>query len=166
MNMQNRKGISVKPLSQMGVFVSICVFLVLIIKSAIFGFSWAAIAWLLFILVYWCLCYIFIKKRPNEKLLKFSTIGFLIISVITLVDLALFDKNARPKMHAFEGAASDSVEVEEEFVVDETPDITIVQQDTTKVDSVRMDTTTSVAPAVQEPVEDMGDDGDTDSEVY
>lgn len=163
--MQNCKDNLVKPFSQMGIFVSICVFLVLVVKSAIFGFSWAAIVWLLFILVYWCLCYVFIKKRPSEKLLRFSTIGFLIVSVITFVSLALFDQNARPKMHAFEGAASDSVEVEDEFVVDETPDITVVQQDTTKVDSTRVDTA-SVAPVVHEPSEDVDAEDDAEGDVY
>lgn len=159
--MQNSKENSNRAFNQMGMFVSICVFLVLLIKSAIFGFSWASIVWLLIVLVYWCLCAFFTYKKPDEKCLKWSTLGFLTASLVVFVGLTMFDKNARPKMHAFEGVGVDSVEEDTEFVVDETPDISVYTPDTTVVDTIRVDTLTA-SPAAEEP--DMVDTDDVEEE--
>lgn len=64
----------------------------------------------------------------------------------------MFDQNARPKMHAFEGVGNDSIEEDSGFVVDETPDIVVYTPDTTAVDTVRTDTV-SASPVSEEQAE-------------
>lgn len=150
--MRNNKSNSKRAFFQMGMLVSVCVFLVLIIKSAIFGFSWASIVWLLFVLAFWCLSYYFTYKKPDDKAIRLSTIGFLTASLVVFVGLALFDQNARPKMHAFEGAGADSIAEEDTFVIDETPDIVVYQQDTVAADTVKADTSYSAPATEEEPV--------------
>ena len=138
----------------MGMLVSICVFLVLLIKSAIFGFSWASIVWLLFVLAYWCFSFYFTYKKPDDKAIRISTIVFLVASLVVFVGLTMFDKNARPKMHAFEGAGSDSIVEEDTFVIDETPDIVVYQKDTVAPDTVKVDTSYSAPAESSVPVEE------------
>lgn len=159
-DMQKGKDKSKRSFFQMGMLVSICVFLVLMIKSAIFGFSWASIVWLLFIVAYWCLSYYFIYKKPDGKSLNISTTAFLVASLLTFVALTMFDKNARPKMHAFEGAGADSIAEEDTFVIDETPDIVVYQKDTIAADTLKADTSYSAPEESAAPTEETAEDED------
>ena len=143
MYMQNQDDKSRRPFQDMGIFLSVCIFIIMTIRCAMFGFSWASIVWLVMVLVYWCYSYVFMK-HGKDKMLVWGTSVFILSSLLVLVSIVFFDKNARPKMQAFEGAAVDSV-TEEEFIVDETPDIIVMEKkDTVVSDSSRTDSSANV----------------------
>jgi hypothetical protein len=163
--MQNQDEKSRSPFVDMGLLVSVCVFIVMLIKSAIFGFSWASIVWLISVLVYWCVLYVYTKHRVT-KMKVYGTVVFLAVSAVIFCSVIFFDKNARPKMHAFEGAGIDSANVQEEFVVDETPEIAVtvqkdtVARDTARIDSVHAAISTAVSEETPVPDEVSGDDAE------
>ncbi|MCR5313998.1 MAG: hypothetical protein K6E54_10260 [Bacteroidaceae bacterium] len=152
--MQNQDKKSRNSFVDTGLLISICVFIIMLIKSGLFGFSWASIFWILAVIVYWFLVYMS-KKHDNRKFQNIATICFLTISVFVFASIMFFDKNARPKMHAFEGAAIDTVAEEEEFIVDETPDISVVETpDTTEtIDTIMAD---SVGGVLKIEIENEG----------
>lgn len=104
------------PYSDLGLIVAVAAFIIMILKSLIFDFSWGAIAWILITIGYFVLSY---RYDSHSHIVKRATTFYLALSVIVFVSVILFDKNARPKIHAFEGAATDSVEEEEMFVADD-----------------------------------------------
>jgi len=150
--MQNKEDKQRNSLQDMGLLISIGVFIIMLIKSALFGFSWVSIVWLVLVLAYWCLIYFFTKKTPNPVMIKNGTIGFLCVSAFLLIGATFFDQNARPKMHAFEGAANDSIAEEDSFIIDETPDITVVAQpDTIVSDSLHTDSLSAAPESADVP---------------
>ena len=101
----------------LGLVVAVCVFVCVLVKSLLFGFTWVGIIWLILSCAYF---YIVWRCSSAGKLVKFATTLFLVFSVLALVGLLLFDKNARPEMHPFEGTGDtikDVTMVEEEPIV-------------------------------------------------
>lgn len=140
------------PYADLGLVIAVAVFIVVLIKCLIFGLSWASIACFLITIAYFVISAI---RKSDDKVVKHSTTAYLLAMLLLVVSLVLFDKNARPKMHAFEGAAVDSVQEEEFVVEDKEIPIEIVQPDTAAVDTLLQDTTTLMDETESaEPTED------------
>ena len=140
------------PYADLGLVIAVAVFIVVLIKCLIFGLSWASIACFLITIAYFVISAI---RKSDDKVVKHSTTAYLLAMLLLVVSLVLFDKNARPKMHAFEGAAVDSVQEEEFVVEDKEIPIEIVQPDTAEVDTLLQDTTTLMDETESaEPIED------------
>lgn len=105
------------PYSDLGLVVAISIFICILVKSFLFGFTWIGIIWLLLSCAYFYVSW----RGPSEgKVVKHATTIFLVLSAVALIGILLFDKNARPEMHAFEGTGDtiqDAVIVEEEPIV-------------------------------------------------
>lgn len=104
-----------EPYSDLGLIVAVAAFIIMIVKSLLFDLSWSAIVWTCITVGYFVISY---KYTSDSKTVKRATTAYLVLSVIALVSLVVFDKNARPKIHAFEGAATDTI-VEEEFIIED-----------------------------------------------
>ncbi len=101
----------------LGLVVAVCVFVCVLVKSLLFGFTWVGIIWLILSCAYF---YIVWRYSSTGKLVKLATTLFLVFSVLAFVGILLFDKNARPEMHPFEGTGDtikDVSVVEEEPIV-------------------------------------------------
>ena len=105
------------PYSDFGLVGAISIFICILVKSFLFGFTWVGIIWILLSCAYfyvsWC-------EPSDSKVVKHATTLFLVLSAVALIGILLFDKNARPEMHAFEGTGDtiqDAVIVEEEPIV-------------------------------------------------
>lgn len=106
------------PYSDLGLIVAVAAFIIMIVRSLIFSFSWGAIAWILITIGYFVLSY---RYDSFSTIVKRATTFYLSLSLLVFVSVILFDKNARPKIHAFEGAATDTIEEEEVFIADDEP---------------------------------------------
>lgn len=84
----------------LGLVVAVSVFICVLVKSMLFGFTWVGIIWLILSCAYF---YVAWRCASVVKLVKFATTLFLVLSALALAGLLLFDKNARPEMHPFEG---------------------------------------------------------------
>lgn len=104
------------PYSDLGLIVAVAAFIIMIVRSLIFSFSWGAITWIVITIAYFVLSY---RYDSFSTVVKRATTFYLSLSIIVLLSVVLFDKNARPKIHAFEGAATDTVEEEEVFIADD-----------------------------------------------
>ena len=105
------------PYSDLGLVVAISIFICILVKSFLFGFTWIGIIWLLLSCAYF---YVSWREPSDSKVVKHTTTIFLVLSAVALIGILLFDKNARPEMHAFEGTGDtiqDAVIVEEEPIV-------------------------------------------------
>lgn len=103
--------------SDLGLVVAISIFICILVKSFLFGFTWVGIIWMLLSCVYF---YVSWRRPSDSKVVKHATTLFLVLSAVALIGILLFDKNARPEMHAFEGTGDtiqDAVIVEEEPIV-------------------------------------------------
>lgn len=103
--------------SDLGLVVAISIFICILVKSFLFGFTWIGIIWMLLSCVYF---YISWREPSDSEVVKHATTLFLVLSTFALIGILLFDKNARPEMHAFEGTGDtiqDAVIVEEEPIV-------------------------------------------------
>lgn len=121
------------PYSDLGLIVAVAAFIIMVLKSLIFDFSWGAIAWILITMGYFVLSY---RYDSYSRIIRRATTFYLLLSAVVLVSVVLFDKNARPKIHAFEGAASDSIEEEEIFVADDEEYYAPAPVDTLDADSL------------------------------
>ena len=94
--------------------VSVSIFICILVKSFLFGFTWIGILWMLISCAYFYLSW---REPSDSKLLKHSTTSYLVLSAVFLIGVLMFDKNARPEMHAFEGTGDtiqDAAVVEQE----------------------------------------------------
>ena len=94
--------------------VSVSIFICILVKSSLFGFTWIGILWMLISCAYFYLSW---REPSDSKLLKHSTTSYLVLSAVFLIGVLMFDKNARPEMHAFEGTGDtiqDAAIVEQE----------------------------------------------------
>ena len=100
--------------SDLGLMVSVSIFICILVKSSLFGFTWIGILWMLISCAYFYLSW---REPSDSKLLKHSTTSYLVLSAVFLIGVLMFDKNARPEMHAFEGTGDtiqDAAIVEQE----------------------------------------------------
>ena len=103
--------------SDLGLVVAISIFICILVKSFLFGFTWVGIIWMLLSCVYF---YVSWRSPSDSQVVKHATTLFLVLSAVALIGILLFDKNARPEMHAFEGTGDtiqDAAIVEEEPIV-------------------------------------------------
>lgn len=124
--------------SDLGLVVAISIFICILVKSFLFGFTWIGIIWMLLSCVYF---YISWREPSDSKVVKHATTLFLVLSTVALIGILLFDKNARPEMHAFEGTGDtiqDAVIVEEEPIV---PIYVMEPEDTLVSDTLLADET-------------------------
>lgn len=124
--------------SDLGLVVAISFFICILVKSFLFGFTWIGIIWMLLSCVYF---YISWREPSDSKVVKHATTLFLVLSTVALIGILLFDKNARPEMHAFEGTGDtiqDAVIVEEEPIV---PIYVMEPEDTLVSDTLLADET-------------------------
>ena len=128
--------------SDLGLMVALGVFICILIKSMLFGFTWVGIIWLLLTCAYF---YVSWRYASQSRVVHRSTTGFLILSVVAITGILLFDRNTRPIMHAFAGTGDTIVDpvVEDENPVVPMADLLPVDTlsaDTLAADSIRMDT--------------------------
>ena len=124
--------------SDLGLVVAISIFICILVKSFLFGFTWIGIIWMLLSGVYF---YISWREPSDSEVVKHATTLFLVLSTVALIGILLFDKNARPEMHAFEGTGDtiqDAVIVEEEPIV---PIYVMEPEDTLVSDTLLADET-------------------------
>lgn len=124
--------------SDLGLVVAISIFICILVKSFLFGFTWIGIIWMLLSCVYF---YVSWREPSDSKVVKHATTLFLVLSTVALIGILLFDKNARPEMHAFEGTGDtiqDAVIVEEEPIV---PIYVMEPEDTLVSDTLLADET-------------------------
>lgn len=122
--------------------VAIGIFICILIKSMMFGFTWVGIVWLLLSCVYF---YVSWRYASSSRVVRHSTTGFLFLSVVAIMGILLFDRNTRPVMHAFEGTGDTIADL---VVMDEDPvmpmaaimSVDTLEADTLAADSVSMDT--------------------------
>lgn len=103
--------------SDLGLVVAISIFICIFVKSLLFGFTWIGILWMLISCAYF---YVSWREPSDSKAVKHSTTFYLAISAVFFVGVLMFDKNALPEMHAFEGTGDtiqDAAVVEEEPIV-------------------------------------------------
>jgi hypothetical protein len=86
--------------ADMGLVVATSVFICILVKCFLFGITWVSIFWMTLACVYF---YVSWRYPSDSKLVKHSTTIFFVLSAIAIAGVAMFDKNARPVMHAFEG---------------------------------------------------------------
>jgi hypothetical protein len=123
--------------SDLGLTVAVCVFICILIKSMLFGFTWVGIVWLLLTCAYF---YVSWRHASDSLVVRHSTTGFLVLSVVAITGILLFDHNTRPIMHAFAGTGDTIVDP---VVVDEAPVVSmadIAVDDTLSADSLASDT--------------------------
>lgn len=137
--------------ADLGLVIAVSVFIIVLVKSMIFGLSWASIACIVFTIAYFVVSAL---KKSDDVLVKRATTAYLLFMLLFVVSVLLFDKNARPKMHAFEGAAVDTVQEEEFVVEDKEIPIEIVQPDTVEVDTLVHDTLSTPSTEDTETAED------------
>ncbi len=101
--------------SDLGLVVSVSIFICILVKSFLFGFTWVGIVWILLSCAYF---YVSWRYPSDSKVVKRSTTLYLVLSAVALIGILLFDKNARPVMHAFEGTGDTIQDVK---VVEEEP---------------------------------------------
>ena len=119
----------------LGLTVSVSVFICILVKCLLFGFTWVSLLWLIFTCAYFYVTW----RYPSEgAVVKHSTTAFLVLSFLAIVGIALFDRKARPVMHAFEGTGDtiENVEAEEEEPI--VPIYVAEAIDTTQQDSILM----------------------------
>ena len=119
--------------SDLGLVVSASVFICILVKCLLFGFTWVSLAWLALACAYFFVSW---RYPSDSAVVKHSTTAFLLLSLFAVVGIALFDKNARPVMHAFEGTGDtiqDAKVVEEEPIV---PIYVAEPIDTTELDTL------------------------------
>ena len=141
--------------SDLGLVVALSVFICILVKCLLFGFTWVGIVWLLLACTYFFLSW---RYPSDSKVVKHATTTFLALSVLAVAGVLLFDKNARPVMHAFEGTGDtikDAEVVEEEPIVpiyvpqpeDTVAEDTLPQEETIAFDSLineNINSTTSI----------------------
>ena len=86
--------------SDLGLVVAVSIFICILVKSLLFGFTWIGIVWMILSCTYF---YVSWREPSDSKVVRHATTFFLILSVVALIGVFMFDKNARPVMHAFEG---------------------------------------------------------------
>ena len=137
--------------ADLGLVIAVSVFVIVLVKSLIFGLSWASIACIVFTIAYFVVS---VLKKSDDVLVKRATTAYLLFLLLFVVSVLLFDKNARPKMHAFEGAAVDTIQEEEFVVEDKEIPIEIVQPDTVEIDTLVHDTLSNLSTEDTETAED------------
>ncbi len=124
------------PYSDFGLVIAASVFVCIFMKCLLFGFTWVSIIWLVLSLGYF---YVSWRYPSDGRLVKHSTTLYLVLSVVAVVCIALFDKKARPVMHAFEGTGDTIQDVQ---IVDEGPLVTMYEtlpDDTAHQDTAVLD---------------------------
>lgn len=119
--------------SDFGLFVAVSVFICILVKCLLFGFTWVSLVWLVLACAYFFVSW---RYSSASAVVKHSTTAFLLFSLFAVVGIVMFDRNARPVMHAFEGTGDtiqDAKMVEEEPIV---PIYVAEPIDTTELDTM------------------------------
>ena len=122
--------------SDLGLTVALSVFVCILVKCLLFGFTWVGIVWLLLACAYFYLSW---RYPSGSKVVRHATTAFLALSAIAIAGVVLFDKNTRPVMHAFEGTGDTIKDAE---VVEEEPIAPIYvpqPEDTVQEDTLPME---------------------------
>lgn len=118
--------------SDLGLVVAVSVFISILIRCLLFGFTWVSIVWLVFSCLYF---YASWRYPSSSAVVKHATTLYLFLSVAAVVGIALFDKNAQPVMHAFEGTG-DTIQ-DNSILIEDFPQPAFELQ---QVDSIQQDT--------------------------
>lgn len=106
------------PYADTGLMIAVAIIIVMVIKCCIFDITWESCFWFILAVGYCIVSYMY---DSQSKVVKHSTTGLLVISVIAAVAFTIIDRKPQPKMHAFEQAAKDTTATEEEFILKEEP---------------------------------------------
>lgn len=117
------------PYADMGLMIAVTIVIVMIIKTLLFANTFDS--WECIVLIILAVAYLVVSKKYDSEspVVKHSTTALLCLSILMLTSLFLFDHKSSPKMHAFEGARTDTIP-EEEFIQKKEPTIEIIDSDT------------------------------------
>lgn len=115
--------------ADMGLMIAVSILIVMSIKCLLFEAGIESIIWIIAALSY---CAISYKYDSDSPVVCHATTSLLAFSLLIIAAMVFIDRNAQPKMHAFEGAKVDTL-AEEEFELIKEPEITKVIEDTTEV---------------------------------
>ncbi|MBP3213725.1 MAG: hypothetical protein J6M19_02645 [Bacteroidaceae bacterium] len=135
--------------SDLGLTVALSVFVCILVKCLLFGFTWVGIVWLLLACAYFYLSW---RHPSGGKVVRHATTAFLALSAIAIAGVVLFDKNTRPVMHAFEGTGDTIKDAE---VVEEEPIAPIYvpqPEDTVQEDTLPMEETAAFDSLINEKI--------------
>lgn len=137
------------PYSDLGLTLAIAVFLCIVVKSILFGMTWVGILWIIISCAYFFVSW---KYPSDSKIVRHSTTTFIILSVMAIAGIIMFDKNARPKMHAFEGTGDT---IQDQVIDAEGPHVDMLDDVTSDpaADSTSIDTTLFVSGEAQDAQE-------------
>lgn len=120
--------------SDLGLVIAISIFICILIKCLLFGFTWVGIGWLLFSCVYFIVSW---RWPSDSKWVKNLTTFYLLFSVVAALGTIFFDKKTRPVMHAFEGTGDT---IQDERIVEESQNkktAEAIPGETTQQDSLK-----------------------------
>lgn len=139
------------PYADTGLMVAVSILIVAVINTLLFDATWESILCIIASVAY---CAVSYRYDSGSKTVRSATTAFLTLTAAILIVMIFVDRKAQPKMHAFEGAKTDTI-AEEVFVQNKEPElITIIEEDTTEV----ADTT-----LVEEDIEQEAEPETTDS---
>lgn len=102
------------PYTDMGIILAISVFITMLVKGLIFGFTWSGIVMIVLSVAYlstYMIC------RQRIKAMNFSTTAFILLSFLSVCIEFTSNKNIRPKMPVFHGAENDTVPMEDDQIL-------------------------------------------------
>lgn len=121
------------PYADFGLTIAICLFIITLINTFLFEITIVKVIWFSLCIGYFIASY---KLPSDSKLLLRLTHALIGLSILMLCATLLFDTKTQPKVHAFEGMATDSTE--EEIIILEDKDIPVeLPTDTISEDSIQ-----------------------------
>ncbi|MCM1312331.1 MAG: hypothetical protein NC206_02785 [Bacteroides sp.] len=127
-NNVDKKGLRRSPYSDMGLVLAVSLFVTMVVKGLIFGFTWNGIVLAIIACAYFI---IYAVMRSRKKTMKITTTVFIILSALSVWAEFSSRKNVRPKMPVFHGMASDTTDLEEEELDIFAEPVPIVQENIT-----------------------------------
>lgn len=145
------------PYADMGLMIAVTIILVMIIKTLLFANTFNS--WECILLILAAVAYLFVTKKYDSEsdIIKHSTTALVCITAFALTSLAFFDHKSSPKMHAFEGAKTDTL-AEEEFIQRKDPQIEKIDTDTvitTVIDSLAEEAVEEILEEGEVPTQDQ-----------
>lgn len=117
------------PYADTGLMIAMAMLIVMIIKCFLFGVTWESFLWFALAIGYCVISYLY---DSESKVVRHSTTGLIVLSVIAAVAITIIDRKPQPKMHAFEGVVVDTVK-EDEFIQQQEPILPELEKETATI---------------------------------
>ena len=141
------------PYADLGMTVAVASLIVMLVKSIVFGFTIAAIAWMVFAVLYVAVS---LRYSSRSRMVKACTTVFLVGSLLSGAASIWFDRPARPKMVPFQGVElTDTVVPDEVFIIETPPPVVVDTLDDDSTPPIEPDTL--ALPTSEPPVSPASD---------